>query len=125
MSDLWRQFRSRIVAYDREAIPKPVRREVWKSKFGDNDHGECYCCGCLVWRDNRGWHCSHIISYRRGGRNVVENLRVCCEKCNLKMKTHNLYDYVEKHPELNGEAKRDLHFSLERWVMRKVWHDSL
>ncbi len=72
-------------------ISTTLRQSVWTFYAGNSNFTKCYVCCDLVSRYNKGWHCSHVIAYSKGGKNNIENLRVCCLKCNLKMKTKNLY----------------------------------
>lgn len=81
----------------RKPIPKRTRNEVWIKYCGEKDHGNCYVCRKQVERYNKGWDCSHVIADAKGGLPVLENLRVCCPKCNRSMGTMNLYDYKSKY----------------------------
>jgi hypothetical protein len=57
----------------REAIPRAVQREVWQ-----RDGGRCVECA------SKEKLCfDHIVPFSRGGSNVVRNLQLLCEKCNL------------------------------------------
>jgi len=80
--------------HKRERIPKDVRDAVWVTYHGTNTQGVCYVCAKPVERYNRGWHCSHVIADSKGGTETVENLRVCCQHCNLSMGDQNLYAYI-------------------------------
>lgn len=71
---------------------KKIRGAVWKKYFGSHPYGLCFCCCRKVTR--RNWHCSHVVSIRCGGTNTVDNLRVCCSKCNLSMGTMHMYIYI-------------------------------
>ena len=81
------------ISTGRKPIPRSLRNQVWIKYNGDSDIGRCYTCNNLVNRYNYGWHCSHVISVASGGKNVLENLRVCCPKCNLSMGVCNLEEY--------------------------------
>lgn len=81
----------------RKTIPKRTRNEVWIKYCGEKDHGNCYVCRKRVERYNKGWDCSHVIADAKGGLPVLENLRVCCPKCNRSMGTMNLYEYKCKY----------------------------
>jgi hypothetical protein len=57
----------------REAIPRAVQREVWQ-----RDGGRCVEC------NSKEKLCfDHIVPFSRGGSNVVRNLQLLCEGCNL------------------------------------------
>jgi 5-methylcytosine-specific restriction endonuclease McrA len=70
-------------------IPKSVRRTVI-----DRDGRVCQTCGRPVVvrsrRRGRVQHAGnlltldHIVPVSRGGRNEIENLRVCCRTCNMR-----------------------------------------
>jgi 5-methylcytosine-specific restriction endonuclease McrA len=77
------------------SIPKDIRNSVWLKYHGSKNEGVCYCCGSSI--DNKhGWHCSHVLSRNKGGKDTVENLRTCCQHCNLSMGNCNLYVYIKK-----------------------------
>lgn len=60
------------VAPRREAIPRPVQREVWQ-----RDGGKCVECA------TRERLCfDHIVPFSRGGSNTVRNIQLLCERCN-------------------------------------------
>jgi len=84
----------------RVPIPKKIRNNVWIYYHGNKDTGKCYCCGIVILK-NKGWHCSHVVSYDKGGPNILENLRTCCRHCNLSMGNCNLYIYI-KEKKLKG-----------------------
>ena len=84
-----------IHASEREQIPPKLRNTVWTIYHGRKTHGICYCCGIRVERYNSGWHCSHVLSQAKGGKNEVDNLRVCCTHCNTSMGDQNLYTYIK------------------------------
>lgn len=75
--------------YKKQKIQPKLRIEVWKKEFGNNDEGCCPLCSCLINISKNGFHCSHIISERNGGKLELKNLRPLCERCNLKMGKNN------------------------------------
>lgn len=79
----------------RKPIPKKIRDDVWIKYFNDQLEGECYVCKIRVTRYKAGWHCSHVIPACKGGKDIIENLRVCCPGCNLSMGNMNMYDYIQ------------------------------
>jgi hypothetical protein len=57
----------------REAIPRPVQREVWR-----RDQGRCVQCG-----SRERLHFDHIVPVSRGGSSTARNIQLLCETCNL------------------------------------------
>jgi hypothetical protein len=55
-------------------IPDAVRRQVFI-----RDGGRCVQCGA-----DSPLHYDHILPFSRGGANTVENIRVLCQRCNLR-----------------------------------------
>lgn len=86
-----------------KGIPKKTRGDVWVKYNGNRDRGLCYTCGKTVYRD--GWHCSHVIARSKGGGVNVENLRVCCQHCNLSMRNKCIYDFIREKG-LKGPGSR-------------------
>lgn len=91
--------------HKKETISKIIRKEVWTKYHGDNTVGICYCCGVKI--ENKGWHCSHVISENKGGKIEIDNLRTCCPHCNLSMGNQNLYAYV-RDKKLKGPAQNNI-----------------
>jgi hypothetical protein len=73
----------------KQKIQPKLRIEVWKKEFGNNDTGECPLCSTIINISKNGFHCSHIISEKNGGKLELNNLRPLCEKCNLQMGINN------------------------------------
>ncbi len=88
-------------------IPKKVRSDVWEKYFKNTEEGICYTCGDPVRRYRAGFQCAHVVARSKGGQDIVENLRVCCQGCNLEMGTKNLYVYM-KERKMNGPGKRNI-----------------
>lgn len=89
----------------KESIPKAMREAVWVRYHGDKKEGVCYCCGRNIERDC--WHCSHVFSENKNGKVTVENLRTCCQKCNLSMGNQNLYAYI-RDKNLKGPGYKNI-----------------
>lgn len=62
----------------RKLMTKDLRLQV---KLRDNY--TCQCCGKHM-PDEVGLHIDHIIPVTKGGKSVLSNLQVLCDKCNLK-----------------------------------------
>lgn len=89
----------------RKTIPKNVRALTWKKYHGNRVQGVCYACNKKI--DINNWHCSHVLADKQGGLPVVENLRTCCQYCNLSCGKKNLYDYI-KDKNLKGPGAKNL-----------------
>ena len=76
----------------REPISKEDRIKVWTKYHNESSTGDCYCCGKNV--SILKWDASHVVADSTGGNVVIDNLRVCCVKCNRSMGNKNLYIYI-------------------------------
>jgi 5-methylcytosine-specific restriction endonuclease McrA len=90
------------IKHEKQKIPKAVRQAVWAKYHDDKTTGVCYACGKEI--QNKGWHCSHVVSENKGGKIEIDNLRTCCQHCNLSMGNQNLYAYV-RDKKLTGPAQ--------------------
>lgn len=90
------------IKHEKQKIPKTIRQEVWNKYHCDKTTGVCYSCGKEI--QNKGWHCSHVVSENKGGKIEIDNLRTCCQHCNLSMGNQNLYAYV-RDKKLTGPAQ--------------------
>ena len=120
----------------RDRISTDVRNAVWVTYHGHNSTGICYCCGIKINRYHAGlvhsagrpsgslskldasvpftgWHCSHVKSDVKNGEEIVENLRTCCQHCNLSMGDQNLYVYIQEK-ELTGPGSKNIRNYLQR-----------
>lgn len=75
----------------KERIPSHVREEVWRL-YGAP---VCWCCQKEP-ISSQNKHFGHILAEKNGGRPTVENLRPVCASCNLRMRTKNMYDYMQE-----------------------------
>jgi hypothetical protein len=89
----------------RKSIPKKTRQMTWRAYHGDSRYGVCYACGMLL--NSKNWHCSHVISDKRGGVATVDNLRTCCQHCNLSCGEQNLYAFI-RDKKLTGPGSRHI-----------------
>lgn len=103
----------------REAIPSSIRNEVWNKYHGNSIRGRCYCCNVALNRYNNGWHCSHVVASNKGGKDEVDNLRVCCKHCNLSMGNQNLYVYMQDKG-LTGPGSKNVASYLRRNPTQKL-----
>ena len=69
-----KSYKKNIKSGDSRYIPKEIVKAVW-----ERDHGRCQICG-----SKRRIHYDHHIPLSKGGSNTVENMRILCQKCNLK-----------------------------------------
>ena len=75
----------------RVAIPKPLRKAVWKKKHGNSMDGTCDCCDDPISYDT--FEVGHDIAVANGGTNDLKNLYAICSSCNKDMGTMNYMDY--------------------------------
>lgn len=61
-----------------------------KDRIKHRDNYTCQICGKYM-PDEVGLHIDHIIPIKEGGKSVDSNLRVLCDKCNLK-KGRKIFD---------------------------------
>ena len=83
--------------YNKEKIPKGIRKAVWNIYIGrDQINAECYVgCAGLISMDN--FQCGHIQAESKGGDTDIDNLRPICDTCNQSMGTENMLDYMKKY----------------------------
>ena len=62
----------------RSLMTPELKRQV---KIRDNY--TCQCCGKYM-PDEVGLHIDHITPVSRGGKSILSNLQVLCDKCNLR-----------------------------------------
>lgn len=91
----------------RDPIPFEVRDRVWLQYHGAQTAGPCYCCGTIVEKYHKGWHCAHVLAVAKGGTETLENLRTSCGHCNLSMGDQNLYAYIRDH-HMTGPGARNV-----------------
>ena len=95
-----------------QIVTRTQRNVVWSKYHGTSLIGTCYCCSKIISKYNYGWHCSHVIAIAKGGSCEINNLRVCCPNCNLKMGNQNIYAYIRDN-KLRGPGA----FNMNRWFM--------
>lgn len=54
-----------------------------KQQVKIRDNYTCQCCGKYM-PDEVGLHIDHIVPVSRGGKSIISNLQVLCDKCNLR-----------------------------------------
>ena len=81
---------------NRKSIPAAIRCSVWR-KYNDSLDGYCPLCfpSTIISIDN--FDCGHIISYKNGGKDSIDNLIPLCVKCNRSMGATDIKDYCEAH----------------------------
>ena len=93
---------------------------TWHAYHGNNTDGICYACGRTI--DDKNWHCSHVVSDKRGGEAVVNNLRTCCQHCNLSCGEQNLYAFI-RDKNLKGPGSRHItlymHMHPDQWYSKR------
>ena len=92
-------------SYQKSPIPARLRQEVWEKNIGDKFWGNCFVCNIRL--HVMEWSCGHIQSEFKGGKMVIENMKVLCKSCNSKMGTENLLEYkARKYPDFVKEAPK-------------------
>lgn len=94
-------------------IPPYLRNSVWTTYHQERDYGICYACGTTIARYNKGWHCSHVQAEVKDGPTTLDNLRTCCQHCNLSMGNQNLYAYIRDN-QLTGPGSKQMHTYFRR-----------
>lgn len=80
----------------KEKIPKAIRNAVWNHNIGNSKEGECYTgCGEKISINN--FACGHVISEKKGGKVILDNLKPICVACNSSMGTMNMDDFINKY----------------------------
>ena len=83
----------------RKSISPSLRMNVWTCRFGDKNTGKCLCClnsEITTFTGVNAFQAGHIISYKNGGTDVLDNLLPICKKCNTSMGRQHWSDYVKK-----------------------------
>lgn len=79
----------------RISIPRKIRSEVWRRRYGDITKGINVVCPCCKEPINYDYfHVGHKISLAKGGTNEINNLDVVCSTCNLEMGTMSIEQYA-------------------------------
>jgi len=89
----------------RKNIPKTLKNKVWDKYIGpEKGQGKCYCCKGFL--DSKNFECGHVTPVKKGGQNILSNLRPICSCCNKSMGTKNLEVFKETYfPSPLSEAK--------------------
>lgn len=82
---LHNEFLSKLGYNKREAIKTKIKSEVLK-----RDNYECKKCG-----SKNNLHIDHIIPVTKGGKNLLNNLQVLCQQCNISKSNRNAIQYAE------------------------------
>jgi 5-methylcytosine-specific restriction endonuclease McrA len=75
-------------------IPRILRQKVWETNIGDKFWGNCFTCKMRL--NTLEFACGHIVSEFKGGKMVLENMKVVCKSCNSKMGTQNMMEFKEE-----------------------------
>ena len=78
------------------SISLQVKLECWVNEFANEIQGCCplnNCSNILHKELTKQWEAGHVISYKNGGENAVNNLRPICPPCNKDMSSTNWNDY--------------------------------
>lgn len=72
-------------SYQKAAIPKAIREQVWLITFGKKYEHKCYIPWCKNKINVFDYHVGHDIPESEGGTLDIYNLRPICARCNLSM----------------------------------------
>ena len=78
----------------RKKLSMKERKLVWEKDFKETEKGICKVCNEIEISIHT-FQCGHIISHKNGGKTTIENLKPICIKCNNKMSSTNLYEYMK------------------------------
>lgn len=86
---------------------------IWISYHYVSSYAPCPICQTIMDRDNHqtqphGWNRAHIISTLKGGPDTLPNVRPICIKCNLKMKSDNLFIFLYKQNIITKQQAKEL-----------------
>jgi len=75
----------------RKSVPKKIREELWRKRCGNVFESRCYVCDGTV--NALNFEAGHILSVKEGGKDVIDNLKVCCVSCNRGMGSMHMEEY--------------------------------
>ncbi|AYV79112.1 MAG: HNH endonuclease [Faunusvirus sp.] len=92
--------------YTKEKIEPDVRTKVWEYYCGHTTRGKCLSCNSNEIRLDE-FQTGHVIAESNGGKLTITNLRPICQKCNGRMHTKNMREFIEARgyilsPHFNG-----------------------
>jgi len=93
----------------KDHIPVRVKLRVWTSQYGESTSGGCFICHsnlgmpkilCKQLKKKESQYKSgefgHILAENNGGKASVENLKVICKSCNVRMATKHLHKFSKE-----------------------------
>lgn len=83
---------NKISSMTREKCWKLWYNECKENQLVDGEDAPCFVCVTPI--NFRSFEAGHIISHANGGTNKVENLRPVCNKCNKRVGTKNMEEYM-------------------------------
>jgi hypothetical protein len=81
---------------------------IWLSYCYARLSDNCRVCQKQINKDEHmgtknSWNRSHIISIAKGGPDILINLIVLCETCNLEMRSDDLFEFMVKKQKMTKE----------------------
>jgi glycyl-tRNA synthetase (class II) len=81
---------------------------IWLSYCYSRLSDNCRVCQKIINKDEHtgtenSWNRSHIISIAKGGPDILTNLIVLCETCNMEMRTDDLFEFMVKKQKITQE----------------------
>lgn len=108
----------------RKSIPKNLKNRIWDEYVGkEKGLGRCFVCDNEI--DSKNFEAGHVVSVKKGGSDVLENLRPICSSCNKSMGTENLEEFKQKYFERKNLEKNNNIPFLEKIFVKKSDFDKL
>lgn len=80
----------------KDAGPLDLSSVIALQDYNVNTYGNCrnpYTCEYCLQEIEGSYHLEHIVPISKGGKNVLENLAISCQTCNLKKLAKDLEDW--------------------------------
>jgi hypothetical protein len=81
----------------RKPIKHAIRKLVWAKYIGmRRGTGWCWCCRSTE-INMFEFEAGHVVAYKNGGKDTIDNLRPICRSCNASMGTQNMIAFQSEH----------------------------
>ena len=82
--------------YIKKHIPADMRRKLWQKYYEKGGSAPCMCCQ-IEEITPFTFIAGHVEAEVKGGQTILDNLRPICKRCNMRMKTHNMKEWMKVH----------------------------